>query len=140
MGKVYFVSNEEYTTLNLWRLEKDKFRIIEFGKFNILLSGIDYVLIHKDYVEVFKEVLESKLEIIPVKIERLSTGEIFDDFYEMKIKQRFSYKRVNVSERKGDKVWGGYGSLLVSTNIKIKLEKKSKGELEITEYYEGSIG
>lgn len=73
MDQIWHVSSKTRTKLNLWKEEKNHFRIIEFGKFTALLTGSDYTLIHKSMISAFDLLLSDQLEIRPVRIYRKAT-------------------------------------------------------------------
>lgn len=129
MGNAFCVSNNNWTYLNLWKTDENKFRVIQFGEFRTLLRGSDYTLIHKKCLPVFELFLKDELELIPIKIERTKGSKVWDDYYEMKIKKYITPEEIKFIDESGEQVWQYEHHLFVSEEIKNKLEQVPQNEL-----------
>lgn len=129
MSTIYYISNKTISSLHLWRSDPTKFRITKFDHFQPLLSGTDYILIHKDYITVLNRIDKNQLDIQPVVICRASTGEEWNQYYELKIKNEVTSENINSLNVDGDNIWQFDNNLFVSEKIKDELIKMSNGKL-----------
>ena len=96
MVKTFYVKNKNGSSLNLWRTEKRKFQIIKNGRFLDLLTGSNYILIHKKYLTIFESISSDLVEILPVKIFRKANDKSRDDYFEVKIKKQFTIDELSL--------------------------------------------
>ena len=133
MIKAYLVKNKRGTALKLWKKEEGKFQVIMQGAYQMLLTGPSYILINKKAIEVFELTSKENLEIFPVKIERKSTGKLREDYFELKIKNKFRIDELLRFSKNEEMVWMFQTQylqhLIVSERVKIKLEKCSDWKL-----------
>lgn len=130
MVKTFYVKNKNGSSLNLWRTEKRKFQIIKNGRFLDLLTGSNYILIHKKYLTIFESISSDLVENLPVKIFRKANDKSRDDYFEVKIKKQFIINELALFEKNEKVVWffpTQYQlKLIVSDAIKIELENLEK--------------
>ena len=130
MVKTIYVKNKNGSSLNLWRTEKRKFQIIKNGRFLDLLTGSNYILIHKKYLTIFESISSDLVEILPVKIFRKANDKSRDDYFEVKIKKQFTIDELSLFGKNEKVVWFFQTQyqlkLIVSDAIKIELENLEK--------------
>ncbi len=130
MVKTFYVKNKNGSSLNLWRTEKRKFQIIKNGRFLDLLTGSNYILIHKKYLTIFESISSDLVENLPVKIFRKANDKSRDDYFEVKIKKQFTIDELSLFGKNEKVVWFFQTQyqlkLIVSDAIKIELENLEK--------------
>ncbi len=130
MIKAFYVKNKNGSSLNLWRAENRKFQIIKNGRFLDLLTGSDYILIHKKYLTIFESISSDLVEILPIKIFRKANDKTRDDYFEVKIKKQFTIDELAFFGKNEKVIWffptQYQMKLMVSESIKLELENIDK--------------
>jgi hypothetical protein len=126
MIKAFYVKNRNGSSLNLWRTEKHKFQIIKNGRFLDLLTGSDYILIHKKYLPIFASISSDLVGILPVQISRKVNDKTRDDYFEIKVKKQFLMTELSLFGKDEKVVWSFPTQyqlkLIVSEAIKFEWE------------------
>lgn len=130
MSAIFHIFNKNISRINLSRTDVDKFRIIEFDEFRPLLVGYDYTLINETFIPVFNKLDKTQVKFHPVKITRLLTGEVWSNYYELKIINKITPENIHRLDSVGDKVWQFDNNLFASESIKDDLFRLSNGELD----------
>lgn len=129
---IYCVSSKKSSRINLWRVNKATFRVVEFDTFTTLMRGSDYTILHEKLTSAFDALPKDEIELIPVKIYRKATNEEWDGFYELVIKEQITPETIHMANEKDRSVWQYDHYPFVSERIKHKLEAESDGKLKFS--------
>ena len=123
---IYNTSSKEVSGIKLWRIDAKTFRILQFGKFTPLMTGSDYTIVAKALLSAFDELLFEEVEVKPIRIIRKATGEQWNDFFELNIKEHIDPDKIKIVDENEQSVWQYNHHLFVSEPIKKKLEALSE--------------
>ena len=126
---LYHIQNNETSSISLWRENSSLFRVIEFDRFLSLLTGSDYTLIERRFLPIFDELLANEIEIKPVKIYRKLTGETWDSYAELIIKEHIIVDKNEIRFNQECNVWQYKHHLFLSESMGTRINKMSKGSL-----------
>lgn len=132
MNKIFNVSNLEVSTINLWKIDDQTFRLIQQGTLQLLLIGSDYTLIEKSLIRVFDHLLKDEIEIKKVKIIRKATGEEWNNYYELNIKEHIDPEKIKIVDPNERSVWQYQHHLFVSETLKNELKKVAGKKLSFS--------
>ncbi|MEO0331631.1 MAG: hypothetical protein AAF223_08085, partial [Bacteroidota bacterium] len=93
-------------------------------------------IVDKQLVTAFELLLNDQIEINNIQISRNSTGECWDNFAELKVKEHIYPDKLKIVESTGKRVWQYHHHLFVTSELKKKLEQFSNGELEFSEGFD----
>jgi len=130
---IYCTSNKANSKINLWRVDNNTFRVLEYDKLTAVMTGSDYTIVNSKLVSVFDELLSDEIEIRPIKIIRKSTSEEWNGFHELIIKEHIDPEKIKITNENERSVWQYNHHLFVSKDLKNKLEIEFKNELEFSE-------
>lgn len=130
---IYYTSSKQSSEVNLWRVDSETFRIIEFDRLTTLMTGPDYTIVNEQLIPAFDELLKDEIEIKPIKITRGATGEEWNEFHELFIKEHIDPEKIKIANENERSVWHYKHHLFVSESLKNKLIANSDGQLEFSE-------
>jgi len=130
---IYNIRNKKASSINLWRETPSLFRVIQFDRLTSLMTGSDYTLIDKLIVPAFDELLTNEVEINPAKIYRKSTGESWDSYFELTIKEHIVVDKNEIRFNNECNIWQYKHHLFVSKSLGQRVEQISKGDLMFVE-------
>ncbi|MEQ9165094.1 MAG: hypothetical protein RLO12_02460 [Fulvivirga sp.] len=130
---IYCASNKDLSRINLWRVDNNTFRILEYDKLTAVMTGSDYTIVNDKLVSAFNDLLSDEIEIRPIKIVRNGTGEVWNGFHELIIKEHIDTEKIKITDENERSVWQYKHHLFVSESLKNKLELEFDGELEFSE-------
>lgn len=119
---IYFVQNRVSSSVNFWRTDDGRFQMIQAGKMTLLMTGSDYTIVHYSFAKVFEDLLSDEIEIQPIQIIRPSTGEVWNEYSELQIKEYIDPEKISMLSGHEHDVWQYRHSLFVSKRIKEKIE------------------
>lgn len=119
---IYSVQNREISRVNFWRTGDGNFRMIQVGEMKPLMTGSDYTIVRNDFAEVFNDLLSDEIEIKPITIIRNSTGDFWNEYSELQIKECIDPEKISMLSGHEHDVWQYGHSLFVSKRIKEKIE------------------
>jgi uncharacterized protein YlxW (UPF0749 family) len=101
--------------VTLYKLESGDFRVSEIGKFKVILSGDDYILLRRDIAKLIDDLLPTGLKLINVKIHRIATNEVFDNYSELLISNEIQFDNYYDLKVSGLNIYKMFDSLIYVT-------------------------
>ncbi|WP_044213121.1 hypothetical protein [Flammeovirga sp. OC4] len=135
---IYHTSNKITSSINLWRVDNNTFRILSYDKLTNLMTGSDYTIVNEKLVAAFEDLLADEIEIRPIKIVRKATGEAWDGFHVLIIKEHINPDKIKITDENERSVWQYNHHLFVSESMKNKLEFEFNAKLEFSEGFSHS--
>lgn len=118
----------------LWRIEREKFRVVEYHEVTApLLTNVDYILINKRFkapIDKMVGQVQTHDVVIYDKVRNLT----WDNYFEVKIVNDISPDTINLLDATGLKIWN-YGNMavFVSEELKTAIEKIDPNEFQFSE-------
>ena len=118
------------TTLLLWRLTDNQFKVVQHGQPLTLLTNPDYVLLDKKYKTILDKLTE-QVTYRPVTIIDEVRQLTFDNLLELKILNEIQPGLIDKGENEGIKIWKYSDEyVFVTKDLKDEFQKVNADELE----------
>lgn len=130
---IYHISCPKHSEIRLFRSNPQVFRVVSPGEFVPLLVGFGYSLINKMYLEPFQAIPETELSILPTTLQRVSTGEQWDNYANLLIAHSISPDTIGEQDHENQHIWTFDGHVFLSEKVKHAVENRYQGIFEFTE-------
>lgn len=132
-ASVYHIENKTRSRLKLYRSENGTFKVIEFDKFPLLISGHGHTLLQNDIAEILHSLLENEIRLQAVSIERQSSDDKWNEYSEIFIDNEISPEQIGSDMNLDGNVWTYDNYIFVSQKIKNELETVAGDRLTFSE-------
>jgi len=128
----------EYSTIefikevSLIKTKDGRYQVSEFGAFRNLLDGFDYALIENKISQILQKYVSNQVEVSQTVIYRRATNEEWNNYSELKIKNKIEFKEYYNTESFGLKIYGILNGLVyVSSDLKVLIENELDNSTDI---------
>ena len=99
----YYIESTDLDTMKCARLQDGRFHVFKSGIASNLITGHEFILVSQPLATIISKTCQSLVEVQPAVVIRLSTGEKWPDYYELKPLQEIRpYELLDAS---GYQVW-----------------------------------
>jgi hypothetical protein len=128
---IWHLDNKNYTTLQLWRTDKNNYLVIQDGAYKSILTNGNYILVDYKYGNIFSQ-LSDHVAFHKVTIWDYHLNINTEDYIELNILNDISPASLQTIDSMGLKVWQCNGSIFVSAELKDELMKIAGNDLVFT--------
>jgi hypothetical protein len=131
--KIWCLESNKLTSLLLWRIDTDKFRVVQYDSTAALLTNVDYVLMDKKFKPTL-DGLAGQIETQDVVIYDNVRNLTWDNYFEVRILNEINPETIKQLDSKGLKIWTyGNQAVFVSEDLKTEINNIGTDEFEFSE-------
>lgn len=131
--KIWCLESNKLTSLVLWRIATDKFRVVQYDSPVALLTNVDYVLMDKKFKPAIDK-LAGQVETQDVFIYDSVKNLTWDNYFELRILKEINLDTIEHQDSKGWKIWTyGNQAVFVSEDLKAEIKHIATDEFKFND-------